>query len=241
MTTPTFLSAETADTAVSAARAAVLPRVNLLPPEILEQQRFRRVQAGLGAGLGLVAALVVAGYALSAGSVSDARQDLAAARSEGAQLQSAQQEYADVPQVEADLKAESALLAQAMGRDVRWSQYLRDIGVIVPKGVWLTEVSIVQPEAGAATATDAAGTPATGSAVTSAPVATITFTGKATSQDAVAGWLDALSGEPGFADPYFTNSQSAVDAELGRTLITFSSSVNVTAEALSHRYDSTGS
>ena len=30
--------------------AAPLPRVNLLPPEIAEHRRFRRIQVGLGAG-----------------------------------------------------------------------------------------------------------------------------------------------------------------------------------------------
>ncbi|NHC14012.1 PilN domain-containing protein [Motilibacter deserti] len=228
MTTP-LLSLPT-EAAVSPALAAALPRVNLLPPEIVERQRFRKVQAGLGAGLGVVAALVIAAYGVTAGSVSDARQDLAVATAEGARLQTEQQAYADAPAVQAKLKSEKALLAAAMGQDVRWSQYLRDIALLMPNGVWLTDVSVVQAGAGAG-ASDAAGQ----------GVASIVFSGKATSQNAVAGWLDALATEPGFSDPFFTNSTSALDPQLGRTVVTFSSTVTVTSEALSHRYDSTGS
>ena len=234
--TPTAVRPAAVHGALSAARAAALPRVNLLPREVVERQQFRKVQVGLGAGVGLVTALVLATYAASTGQVSDAREDLAVATARTAQLQSDQHAYANAPAVEAKLQAETALVAQAMGQDVRWSRYLHDIAVLMPSGVWLTDLSIAQTGSGAAAA-DATAT----AAAAPAGVATITFSGKATSQDAVAGWLDALGTEPEFTDAYFTDSTSAEDAEFGRDVVTFSSTVTVTSEALSHRYDSTGS
>ena len=45
-----------------------LPRVNLLPPEIGEARRFRRIQYGLGGGLALSAGVVALLYVAAAGS-----------------------------------------------------------------------------------------------------------------------------------------------------------------------------
>jgi Tfp pilus assembly protein PilN len=213
--------------------ARALPQINLLPPEIAERQQFRKVQTRLGVGVGIVTVAVLGAYVLSGGQVSDAARGLEQARVEGATLQSSQAAYAEAPQVEAQLAQESALLAQALGQDVRWSQYLRDVAVLTPKDVWLTDVSVAQAEPLAADATGA-------TTSVDSPIATITFTGKALSQNSVAGWLDALATEPGFTDATFTNSTLAQDAELGRPIVTFSSTVSVTSEALSHRYDSTG-
>ena len=57
-------------------RLATLPRVNLLPPEIEEQRRFRKVQIGLGAGVVAAVGVVGALTLLASGAVGDAQHRL---------------------------------------------------------------------------------------------------------------------------------------------------------------------
>ena len=62
--------------------------------------------------------------------------------------------------------------------------------------------------------------------------------GGALTWNAVAGWLDTLAKVKGFANPYLTTSQ--VDVIDGTPYIKYTMSVQLTAEALSHRYTQAG-
>ena len=86
-------------------RLATLPRVNLLPPEIEQQRRFRHVQVGLGGAV--LASLVVAGaLVVAAGAqVGKAQDDLDANKAQATQLQSKVAEYAEVPLVYGQVEA----------------------------------------------------------------------------------------------------------------------------------------
>ena len=57
----------------------VLPKVNLLPPEIAQAARFRRIQLALGGGVVAALGTVTLLYVLAVGSVSDATVQLEAA------------------------------------------------------------------------------------------------------------------------------------------------------------------
>lgn len=96
----------------------------------------------------------------------------------------------------------------------------------IPSTVWLSQVT-VGPAAAAA--------PAGPAVVGAVPaVATLTFTCIALSHDDVALWLDSLAKEKGWSDPYFSTS---VEQYIGsHQTYTFTSSVTVTAAALSGRY-----
>ena len=217
-------------TTLTATRVATLPRVNLLPPEIGEQRRFRKVQAGLGAGvlaaLGVVGALTL----LATGAVSDAQTELDTAKAQQTQLQAQQAQYAEVPLVFAQVEAAQAQLSQAMGNEVRWSYFLNDLSLEIPGKVWLTSMTVTQNVDAAAAAVAA---PATGSYLTPG-IGTVTFEGKGYAHNDVASWLVALAKQKGLTQPYFTSStKEAIGAE---NAVTFSSQATVTAEALSERY-----
>jgi Tfp pilus assembly protein PilN len=222
------MSTQTAQETVTT--LAMLPRVNLLPPEIADAQRLRTVQAGLGAGV--LAALVVVGglFVAATGQQHSAQSDLDTAKAKGTTLQAEQAKYADVPQVYAQVEARQAQLSQAMGKEIRWSYFLNDLSLRTPAKVWLTNVSVTE-NVDAATATPAAptgwGTPGLG---------TITFQGKGLSHNDVASWLRALGQQPGLADPYFT--RSVQDAATAQSSVTFDSQAVITDKALSGRYTS---
>lgn len=211
-------------------RLATLPRVNLLPPEIEQQRRFRQVQIGL-AGAVAAAVAVAAGLVLVAsGDVGSAQTKLEASQARQAQLQRQTAEFAEVPLVKGQVDAAKGQLDQAMGQEVRWSYFLNDLSLKVPNRVWLSQMTMTQsvdPAAAAASATPG-GYLAPG-------IGTVAFEGHAFSHNDVAAWLDSLAKQKGYSQAYF--SDSSVDA-LGDhdNAVKFSSTVTLTDDALSKRY-----
>jgi Tfp pilus assembly protein PilN len=200
----------------------VLPRVNLLPPEIAEAARFRKVQMGLGGGLLATLGVVALLYVGASSAVSDAQTDLASSQATGAQLQAQSAEYADVTAVYARAAAAEAMLTQAMGEEVRFSQFLNDLSLTTPENVWLTDVSFAQAPVEPALGTTEPG------------IGTVTFTGTGFSHEDVAVWLESLAGQSGYTNPYFSNSTEKLIGT--RTVVDFASTVTLTPEALSGRY-----
>jgi Tfp pilus assembly protein PilN len=208
-----------------------LPSVNLLPPEIAQKQRFRKVQAGLAVAVVAAAAAAGALFVQASGQVDEATSGLDAVKAQGSQLQSQAATYADVPAAYAAVEAAQAQLNQAMGQEVRWSFFLNDLSRTIPRNVWLENVTVQQDVDGA---TAPAGAATGTSPVIPAGVGSITFTGKAFAHNDVARWLESPAKQHGYAGPYFSNSSKAI--ENGRDVVSFSSTVVVTEDALSKRF-----
>ena len=197
-----------------------LPRVNLLPPEILEAARFRRVQAGLGLGVVAAFALVGALYVSATGAVSDADRQLQAATSEQRALQGQIATYHDVTAKYAAAATAQQMLVQAMSSEVRYSRFLNDLSLSMPENVWLTNATWAQD------------------ASSSTGLGTVTITGVARSHDDVAGWLEQLAAQRGYAAPYL---QSSTEVLLDtQKVVNWSTTVVLTADALSARYTKVG-
>jgi Tfp pilus assembly protein PilN len=206
-----------------------LPRVNLLPPEIAETRRFRRIQVGLGGAVLGAVGIVALLYVAASSSVSSAQSDLDSATATHTSLQAETVKYRDVTAVYARAAAAQAMLTQAMGEEVRYSRFLNDLSLSVPENIWLKEVTFTQ----AAGATGSAAAPATPGLSTTG-IGTVTFTGVGFKHDDVATWLESLATQKGYADPYFTSSAEEL---LGvRKIVKFASSVTLTPAAYSGRY-----
>ena len=202
-------------------------RVNLLPPEIAEQQKARKIQAGLVVALAAAAGVVGLLYVGAAGQVSDAQAEVDAAAQEKTRLTAERAELQSVADVYARVASREAVLRTALAQDIAWSSYLNDLMLTIPDNVWLTSMAASQTLTGAVAAP--AGT------VPGAPASlgTVTFSGKAFDHDDVATWLEVLSKQKGYANAYFSNS---TEAALGtRKIYSFSSSVTITPDALSDR------
>lgn len=207
------------------------PRVSLMPTEIMTTRRVRRAQRRGILALAGVVVLVVAAYALVSGERSVARDDLAAAQQRSTELTTEQSRYARAPQVYAQVDDTRAALASVMAGDVRWYQYLADLAVTSPTGLWLTswQASTSDPTL-APTTPD----PTTGQPAAAAPVAALTISGTAADEPDVADWLDVLTATPGLAGSTASSlTRTAVGAE---PVITFDSSAAMTRAALSDRY-----
>lgn len=199
-----------------------LPKVNLLPPEIAESARFRKVQLGLAGGVLAAVGVVAMLYVGATGSLSEATTELEASQATGTQLQAETAKYSDVTAVYAQAAAAEAMLTQAMGEEVRYSQFLNDLSLTVPENVWVKNVTFAQ----------AAAPPALGS--TEPGIGTVTFSGVGFKHDDVAVWLESLAKQKGYANPYFSSSTEALIGT--RKTVNFSSTVTLTSDALSKRY-----
>ncbi|SDQ46653.1 PilN domain-containing protein [Quadrisphaera sp. DSM 44207] len=236
-------SAPTLEDLLGAARPPV--RVSLLPREVVQARALRRTRRWLAAGLGGVAAALGAVTWLSATSVHAAEDELAAAQQRTGVLTAEQAQFAEVPAVLAQLEAARTARAGAMGADVLWYEYLDGLTRSLPADVWLTDVTVtVDAAAGAAAAASAAASAAAAapaaagtapSGAAAAQVASATFSGVAFEHPRVADWLDSLDATPGFTGAtYSTSSRTEKEEEV---VVEFESSVAVTTDALSHRFD----
>ena len=201
---------------------AVLPRVNLLPPEIEEGRRFRRIQYGLGAGVALTVGAVALVYVAAAGSVKDASAELDSASATNTQLRTEAAKFNDVTAVYARAAAAEAMLTEAMGQEVRYSRLLSDLSLTIPENVWLKSLTFAQVPSPAALGSAEPG------------IGTVTVSGVGFNHDDVAVWLESLAGQKGYTNPYFSSSTESLIGP--RTVVDFTSTATLTADALSGEY-----
>ncbi|MDX6199349.1 MAG: type pilus assembly protein PilN [Actinomycetota bacterium] len=199
-----------------------LPRVNLLPPEIAETRRVRRIQIGLGGAVLGAVGVVALLYVAASSSVSSAQTDVDAATATNTHLQAETAKYRDVTAAYDRAAAAQAMLTQAMGEEVRYSRLLTDLSLSVPENVWIKSLTFSQAPAPAALGSTVSG------------IGTMTVSGIGFKHDDVAVWLESLAGQKSYTNPYFTSSTEAL---LGtRKTVTFSSTATLTPAAYSGRY-----
>jgi Tfp pilus assembly protein PilN len=204
----------------------VVPKVNLLPPEIAERKAQRRSYVIMGGSVVAAIVVVVFAYVGQAARVSDAKQALADAQEQDAKLKRERIAVQHIQDVYNNVDAHEALLAQAQSTRVRWSRFLHDLQTTIPDRVWLdTFTATVTPGS-------PSGTPGTG--VLAPGVGTVVMNGSAYEHDDVAAWLDSLTKVKGYRDPYFNSStvvEPSTTAPGARTTVDFVSTVTLTGEA----------
>jgi len=207
---------------------AAPPRVNLLPPEIAERAKLRRAQVAMVAtGLAAVAVVGVM-YMQATAKVSAAEDEKTQALAANSVLQQQLGDLEGVKRAYAEVDAASKTLALAMHHDVRWSSYLHDLSLTLPENVWLDELSVEM-----AAGSSSGGTSSNGDSVLDPGLGTVTFKGQAFSHDDVASFLDTLSKQKGYSDPYFSKAE---DLLLERVIIEFEATSYLNEKALSNRY-----
>jgi Tfp pilus assembly protein PilN len=238
-------------TTMTQTHLAAMPRVNLLPPEIAAAARLKRLRAMLGLAVAGIAVVVVLLFVLVSGEVGAAQSDLDAAQAVGAQRTAEKANYAEVPLVYASVETAQQNLATAMTPEIRWSFYLNDLSLTIPRTTRLSSMTAVNDAAAAqlaggatlpaapTTTTTTDGTTTT-PAPTTAPVVasmgSISFTGKSTDFDAVAAWLQSLSRVDGYSDPFVQNVAQADSTNTVGDWFDVESSTKLDIAALSNRY-----
>jgi len=223
-------------TTLTPTRLAQMPRVNLLPPEIAAAAQLRRLKLILGLVVLAAMVLVVLGFLAASSRIGAAEDSLAASEAEGAKLQSDVAAYAEVPQVLAAVGTAQVNLETAMTPEIRWSFYLNDLSLTIPRSTRLSSMTAVNDAAAAQLAGTLATTATVVTPMGQVPMGSITFSGKSTDFDAVAAWLQSLAKQKGYMEP---SAQSVTKSDTAGTQGTFydvESNTQLSLEASSDRY-----
>jgi Tfp pilus assembly protein PilN len=199
-------------------------QVNLLPPELRQRQRVRRLTSFVVLGGVVALALVGLFYFLQTQRLSDVEGDLANQRARNAELQGQiadLQQYADL---QAQLAARQGLLATLFQNEVSWSAALLDVSRVIPDASYLTNLT-------GQISTLAAGEPVP-EAAEATLIGNMTFAGVARETETIATWLTRLEQIQGWVNPWVDTAQQT--AAFSR-IYTFSSGLDLTAAAATER------
>jgi Tfp pilus assembly protein PilN len=201
---------------------------DLLPVEIIESRRGRRVRRAVIAGLVAFALLLTTWYGQTAYHTGSARHTLTRAEQTAEDLQRQQRQdktFAEVVAAQGESKRITGQLNTLFAKDVPWSAMLDALQDAAPPSVRITNIK-------ADVATKEGGEKETKlpSTTTEAAVGEVVITGIAPSKPAIAAYVDALAGVPGVANA-LVNSVNVDGAQLN-----FSLTVDITDSALGGRF-----
>lgn len=199
----------------------VLPRVNLLPPEIGERKAVQRSYRYMG--IAVVAAAVTAGtmYVSQAQRVDSANKALGEQKATDAQLRRDRVKLQTVQDALLKADAHENLLVEALARRVSWSRFFNTASLNIPENVWLTSytATVTNPSA-AAPGTAAAG------------LGTMQVSGFAFDHKDVAGWLESVTRTPGYVNSYLTTAADVPPSATGtKVLVGFTSTAQLSTDA----------
>jgi Tfp pilus assembly protein PilN len=234
MTAPATEQLEAEGPVVSRVDWAPVPRVNLLPREILENRRFRNVQVMLALVVVLTLALAGTAFWWSDRTVTSAKDALEATQARTVALQAKERTDAAVPETLAELEYARTARETVMANDVAWYAYLSELADAAPTDVDFETLTLQVPgpvAGGASAPTPAAAAATADPFLPAGALGTVSVTGISGTYPRVAAWMDALDKIAGLEVSTLENVTHTTDE------ITFSSGITVTDEALSHRFD----
>jgi Tfp pilus assembly protein PilN len=204
-------------------------RINLLPPEIRERQRYRRRTVAVILIGVIVLAALGAFYVLQVMRLADVREDLEAQQQTNAELRQEIGELQRFAELQQELVDARTLVETLLTDRVLWSGVLRDVSLVLPGEMWLSGLN-----GALTTAAGAEGTTTTTPTLPTTPggglVGQITFNGFAFDHPDVALWLSRLEDVRGFVNPWLSNSQKTL---IGLTeVVQFTNSVDLSEQAL---------
>jgi len=179
-----------------AAKALVLggvPRVDLLPTEVLVDRRQQAVARRAWLGVVVIAAVAVLGVGAATVTNVASSQQLRIAQAQSTSLLQRQGQYAEVRDVEKRTGLVQAAQAVGGSTEIDWSTYLEQVQDSLPSGVSISGIDV--DSASPLSAYAQAMTPLEG-----ARVATLGFEADSPSLPSVPDWLDSVHRLPGFVD-----------------------------------------
>jgi Tfp pilus assembly protein PilN len=215
---------------VAADRPLRMVRVsaNLLPVEILDSRRERKVRRVVLAALAGCLVLMAAWYALARYQTADAQDTLSGVQEQVTSLQNQQHKYSGVVATQAQAEAIGKQLNDLFAGDIQWSALLSSIRAAVPAGIGLTSLACALNDPKATVAVG--GVTTLPNMTASKPIGSVTISGTATSKTVVATYMDALAKVANIGNPYVNG------VTLEDKTYQFTVKLDILATAVSGRY-----
>jgi type IV pilus assembly protein PilN len=201
-------------------------QVNLLPPEVRNRAKVRRLTTAAIGAVAAVLVLLMVVFVLQSSRLNRVDQQLAAQQTLNAGLRSKIAKLQTFEQLKQSVATKQAMVDALNTGQVLWSDVLEEISSSTPHGLWFTSVNGVL-----------------GQGATGSVVGNITFQGEGLDHLTVATWLDQLERIPGWANGWITQAakgSSTTDTTgapapaSASSNVTFSGSVDLTTGATSN-------
>lgn len=121
-------------------------KINLLPPEFMEERKKKTVQKKFLRGIGFFVAVLVLGFAFLFAATLQVKSDVQALGEERARVEAEVATYQPFVEVQNRVNSKSGLVQTAMGMQLSWRETLGSLGLHIPDNVWLTNVSVTMGE-----------------------------------------------------------------------------------------------
>jgi len=204
---------------------------NLLPTEVVESRRARKVRRSVLVAIVALVVLLTAWYGYAVYETSVAREGLAGAQADADRAQKKQAEFNDLVQAQTQSAAMRNQLTAVMAEDLPWSSVAGPVLAKVPGGMHLAHITGNLPDPSKAAA-PAVKLP---SSTDQKLIGTLTVEGQAPNKAVIAQYVDALGTVPGLANPYVTSAVPNGD----ETAMVFTIQFDVTDAVLGGRFTPT--
>lgn len=200
-----------------------MSQVNLLPPDVLQAQRYRRVTSIVIAVGGLALVLVFGFYLLQTNRLGGVNDEIEAQEATNASIQASIADKQKFATLQAEAQASQQLLASAYAGEVSFSAVLMDFSRVIPADAFVDSLNVQVTSEGEATADPATG----GTGI----IGTITTGGQAVSIDTLSAFLVRLEQIKGWVNPWMPSVSTATDVNGWN----YSLSVDLTDEVVTDR------
>jgi Tfp pilus assembly protein PilN len=193
-----------------------MSQVNLLPHDVQEGQRYRRLTLLVLLVGAIVLVLVLGLFFIQVGELSSVNNDVESAQQNNAVIQSEINQLQKYEDLQVQAQAAQAELTAAYRGEVSFSGMLMDLSRVIPSDMFLTNFTstISGPPAGTTTGT--------------ALIGTMNMGGEAIGFDSLSTWLTRLETVQGWVNPWMPTISA--DSSVANAF-TFSTSVDLTADA----------
>ena len=202
-----------------------MTQVNLLPPDIVQAQAYRRRTSAVIAAGALALVLVFGFFLLQNGKLGDVNDEIEAQNATNASIQAGIAEKQKFADLQAEAQARQQLLSAAYAGEVSFSALLMDFSRVIPSDAYVDSLALQIADASAPV------DPAAATGVVTNLVGTISGSGQAVSIDTLSVFLTRLEQVKGWVNPWMS-TVSRNDAVNGYD---YSLSVDLTDDVVTER------